>query len=102
MNFPQQNVDQAASEVQVLCNFSFCQFKKYPYICNPVVYIFLCKIHMAKKQTFGDKMSKKAAASFINVRVIKPYHTEKGNMKYLERFVRIGDLSEVDKIDINR
>ncbi len=57
---------------------------------------------MAKKQTFGDKMSKKAAVSFINVRVIKPYYNEKGNMKYLERFVRIGDLSEVDKIDINR
>lgn len=57
---------------------------------------------MAKKQTFGDKMSKKASATSINVRVIKPYHTDKGHMKYLERFVKIGDLSEIDKIDINR
>ena len=57
---------------------------------------------MAKKQTFGDKMSKKAAATSINVRVIKPYHSDKGHMKYLERFVKIGDLSEIDKIDINR
>ena len=57
---------------------------------------------MAKKQTFGDKMSKKAAVSHINVRVIKPYHSEKGNLKYLERFVKINDLSEIDKIDISR
>ncbi len=57
---------------------------------------------MAKKQTFGDKMSKKVVDTRINVKVIKPYHSEKGNLKYLERFVKINDLSEIDKIDISR
>jgi hypothetical protein len=57
---------------------------------------------MAKKQTFGDKMSKKVVDTRLNVKVIKHYHSEKGNLKYLERFVKINDLSEIDKIDISR
>ena len=57
---------------------------------------------MAKKQTFGDKMSKKVVDTRLNVKVIKPYHSEKGKLKYLERFVKINDLSEIDKIDISR
>jgi hypothetical protein len=57
---------------------------------------------MAKQQTFGDKTKKKAVDTRVNVRVIKPYHSDKGNLKYLERFVKINDLSEIDGIDISR
>ena len=41
---------------------------------------------MAKQQTFGDKLKKKAAGEMeTHVKVIKPYFTEEGNMRFLER-----------------
>lgn len=55
---------------------------------------------MAKKQTFGDKMKKGAGADGIRVKVIQGYRTEKGSVKYYERFVNVEDVSKVDKIDL--
>lgn len=56
---------------------------------------------MAKTQTFGDKLKKDSKKpQFINVRVIKGYRSERGSIKYLERFVRVNDLAEVEKIDL--
>lgn len=57
---------------------------------------------MAKAQTFGDKTKKKDAKTFINLKVVKAYRSEKGTTKFLERFVRINDIAEADKIDIER
>lgn len=55
---------------------------------------------MAKVQTFGDKQKKDKAKQFLNVKVIKGYRSEAGTIKYLERFVRVNDIAEIDKIDI--
>lgn len=55
---------------------------------------------MAKQQSFGDKL-KKQKDTRVNVRVIKGYKTEKGTIKFVERFVRVNDASEIDKIDIS-
>ena len=58
---------------------------------------------MAKQQTFGDKLKKKAAGEMeTHVKVIKPYFTEEGNMRFLERQVKVKDLSELEKIDISK
>jgi hypothetical protein len=58
---------------------------------------------MAKQQTFGDKLKKKKETSKISVKVIKWYKdSDRGTMRTLERFVNVNDLSEVDKLDINR
>ncbi len=57
---------------------------------------------MAKTQTFGDKTKKKDAKTFINVKVVKAYRSEKGTTKFLARFVRINDIAEVENIDIQR
>lgn len=57
---------------------------------------------MAKQQTFGDKLKKKAVDSRTNVKVIKSYFTEEGNMRFLERLVKVQDLSELEKIDISK
>lgn len=57
---------------------------------------------MAKTQTFGDKMKKKKGEQAINVKVIKAYRTEENNMRFIERYVKISDMNEIDKIDINK
>lgn len=57
---------------------------------------------MAKTQTFGDKLKKKDAKVTLNVKVIKGYRSEKGTVKFLERFVRVNDLAETEKLDIGR
>ncbi len=57
---------------------------------------------MAKTQTFGDKTKKKDAKTFINVKVVKAYRSEKGTTKFLERFVRVNDIAEAENIDIQR
>lgn len=57
---------------------------------------------MAKTQTFGDKLKKKDAKTTINVKVIKGYRSEKGTVKFLERFVRVNDIAETEKLDIGR
>ena len=57
---------------------------------------------MAKQQTFGDKLKKKAIDSRINVKIIKGFRSDKGSVKFVERFVKVNDLAEVDKIDISK
>jgi hypothetical protein len=57
---------------------------------------------MAKTQTFGDKQKKKAADSKISVKVIKAFRSDKGTIKFVERFVKVDDISQAEKIDITR
>lgn len=58
---------------------------------------------MAKTQTFGDKQKKGKVIDFIPVKVIKWYKDEdRSSVRSLEKFVRIKDLSELDKIDVNK
>jgi hypothetical protein len=53
---------------------------------------------MAKQQVFADKGKRKP--SFINVKVIQGYRAEANTVKYMERFVRVNEIAEVEKIDI--
>lgn len=58
---------------------------------------------MAKTQTFGDKQKKGKVIDFIPVKVIKWYKDEdRSSVRSLEKFVRIKDLSELDKIDVSK
>ncbi|MBK6760797.1 MAG: hypothetical protein IPI24_11150 [Ignavibacteria bacterium] len=57
---------------------------------------------MAKQQTFGDKTKKKAGDSKISVKVIKAFRSEKGTVKYMERFVKVDDVGQIDKMDFTR
>ena len=54
---------------------------------------------MAKTQTFGDK-NKKKADTRVNVKVIKAFRSDKGNMRFTEKFVLVNDASEIDKIKL--
>ncbi|NLO19494.1 MAG: hypothetical protein GX121_06405 [Ignavibacteria bacterium] len=57
---------------------------------------------MAKQLTFSDKLKKKKQSDQgINVKVIKGMTSEKGSLFYLERFVRVPEASEIEKIDIS-
>lgn len=55
---------------------------------------------MAKTQTFGDKLKKKKGDDKISVKVIKAYRSEIGSTRFLEKFVKIDDMTQIDKIDI--
>jgi len=58
---------------------------------------------MAKAQAFGDKLKKKKEDTKISVKVIKWYKDDvRGSLRTLERFVTVNDMTEVDKIDINK
>ena len=57
---------------------------------------------MAKAQSFGDKNKKKAADIKINVKVIKAFRSDKGTTKFMERFVKVDDLGQLDKMDFTR
>ena len=58
---------------------------------------------MAKTQTFGDKQKKGKVIDFIPVKVIKWYKDEeRSSVRSLERFVRVKELSELDKIDVSK
>jgi len=58
---------------------------------------------MAKSQTFSDKLKKKKTTEGgINVKVIKGFRTEKGTINYLERFVKVNDINEIENIDITK
>ncbi|MCX7735766.1 MAG: hypothetical protein N2319_03535 [Candidatus Kapabacteria bacterium] len=58
---------------------------------------------MAKQQTFGDKLKKKKQADTgINVKVIKGFRTDDGNLRFLEKFVKVQDLNELTKVDISK
>ena len=54
---------------------------------------------MAKQQTFVDKVSKMGAGSDrITVKVIVASKTDKGTYRFNERFVKVKDLTEVEKV----
>jgi hypothetical protein len=58
---------------------------------------------MAKQQTFADKVKKKKAEELgTQVKVIKAYRTDKGNMRFMERFVKVMDLNELTNIDVQK
>ncbi len=58
---------------------------------------------MAKQQTFADKVKKKTRTEVgYNVKVIKGYRTAEGNLRFIHKFVRVNDLSELDNVDISK
>ncbi|GMV53685.1 MAG: hypothetical protein IAE64_06545 [Flavobacteriales bacterium] len=57
---------------------------------------------MAKSQTFGDKMSKKSGQQKTSVKVIKAYRSESGTVKYVERFVKVDDIGQIDPNTFSR
>ncbi len=58
---------------------------------------------MAKQQSFGDKLKKKKHHElFINVKVIKGYKNDDGSLHFVEKFVKVMDTNELDKIDISK
>ncbi len=57
---------------------------------------------MAKQQTFGDKTKKKAGDTKISVKVIKAFRSEKGTIKYMERFVKVDDVGQIEKMEFTR
>lgn len=57
---------------------------------------------MAKQQTFGDKLKKKKGDDRISVKVIKGYRSEIGSTRFLEKFVKIESMDQIDKVDISR
>lgn len=56
---------------------------------------------MAKKQTFGDKMGKGKGADKPVVKVIKGFKDDQGTTRFVEQFVKVNDMNEVTKLDIN-
>lgn len=56
---------------------------------------------MAKVQTFGDKLKKKKDEK-ISIKVIKGYRSEIGSTRFLEKFVKIDSMDQIDKVDISR
>ncbi|MBC8124147.1 MAG: hypothetical protein H7X70_00305 [Candidatus Kapabacteria bacterium] len=57
---------------------------------------------MAKQQTFGDKSKKKVGETKISVKVIKAFRSEKGTVKYMERFVKVDDVGQIEKMEFTR
>ena len=58
---------------------------------------------MAKQQTFGDKLKKQRKESeLISVKVIRTFKSEDGTNRFSEKFVKVKDLAELDKMDFNK
>ena len=53
---------------------------------------------MAKTQTFVDKSKKKGVSELISVKIVVSDKTEKGTYKFSERFIKVKDLAEVEKV----
>lgn len=53
---------------------------------------------MAKQQSFGDKAKGKKKDPFVNVKVIKAVKSEKGTVKFNERYVKLDDINKVANI----
>lgn len=56
---------------------------------------------MAKQQTFLDKTKKSKVVEKVSVKVIKGYVSEIDSVRFLEQIVKIDDISQIDKVDIN-
>lgn len=57
---------------------------------------------MAKQQSFGDKLKKKKIAEKPTVKIIKGYKGDDGNTHFLETFVKIDEIANVDKLEITK
>ena len=58
---------------------------------------------MAKQQTFGDKLKKqKKDSELLSVKVIRTFKSDTGSLRFSEKFVKVKDLSELDKMDFNK
>ncbi len=57
---------------------------------------------MAKQQTFGNKSKSKKGDEKPVVKIIKGFKSEDGTPRFLEQFVKLDDISQVEKVDINR
>ncbi len=57
---------------------------------------------MAKQQSFGDKLKKKKIAEKPTVKIIKGYKGDDGNTHFLETFVKIDEVANVDKLEITK
>jgi hypothetical protein len=57
---------------------------------------------MAKQQTFGDKLKKKKVDEKISVKIIKGYRSETGTTRFLEKFVKVDTLDQINNIDISK
>jgi hypothetical protein len=53
---------------------------------------------MAKTQTFVNKSNKKGASDQISVKIVMMNKSEKGTYKFNERFIKVKDLAEVEKV----
>lgn len=56
---------------------------------------------MAKTQTFGDKMGKKAGPQKMTVKVVRGFRGPNGTIKIKDRLVQVDDLGQIDKMDFN-
>jgi hypothetical protein len=57
---------------------------------------------MAKTQTFGDKAKKKKEDDKIYVKVVKGVPSKTGSLRFLESFISVKDLTELDKMDFTK
>ncbi len=58
---------------------------------------------MAKQQTFGDKLKKKKGDDRTFVKVVRGVPSPKtGSLRFLETFVAVKDLAELDKMDFTK
>ena len=58
---------------------------------------------MAKQQTFGDKSKKKKTDEKVYVKIVKGVPSAKtGALRFLESFVAVKDLAELDKMDFTK
>jgi len=55
---------------------------------------------MAKKQTFGDKLKKKKGTEKPTVKIIKGVKGDDGNTHFIESFMKVDDVSSIDKLNI--
>jgi predicted nucleotidyltransferase len=53
---------------------------------------------MAKVQSFADKAKGKKKVEGVNVKLIKAIKTNKGTIKFNERFVKLEDISKVSEL----
>ena len=57
---------------------------------------------MAKTQTFGDKVKKKKSDDErVSVKVIKGINSDRGSVRFIEKMVKVDNLDQLEKIDIN-
>lgn len=57
---------------------------------------------MAKQQTFGDKLKKKKVIEKPTVKIIKGFKGDDGHTHFLETFVKVDDIANIDKLEITK